>query len=120
MKSETREHEVRTRNPTRHRIKGDSMIGFKHLGVLKLPTLVVFFIGLAVRPGFGQAHVATVVAEEHYYAEAPSSEPQDLNPNAASQQNVQTSDYDRTKSYIIPALEIIGFDFALNRFDRHF
>src|SRR5262245_16139419 len=41
--------------------------------------------------------------------------PPNTSPNQAS------SDYDRTKrSFVIPAIEIVGFNFALNRFDQRY
>ena len=44
---------------------------------------------------------------------------QDTPPNPST--DPASPDYDRTKrSFVIPALEIVGFNFALNRFDKRF
>jgi hypothetical protein len=51
--------------------------------------------------------------------EEPPAAPQEPQPVATSEQ--ENGDDDRTrKNYFIPALEIAGFNFALNRFDRRF
>src|SRR5689334_18691149 len=43
------------------------------------------------------------------------------NTETQPEQPTQISDYDRTRtSYVIPALEIVGFNFALNRIDHAF
>jgi hypothetical protein len=50
----------------------------------------------------------------------PSPVAEETSPNPATEPQA-SSDVDRTKkSYFIPAIEIVGFNFALNRFDKRF
>ena len=91
------------------------MIAFEDVDGIKPHVLIIFLIvGLTIQVGFAQTPPTTAVVEE------PPSEAQAANA-PESQQEPEPAEDDRSRaSYFIPALEIIGFNFALNRFDHQF
>jgi hypothetical protein len=89
------------------------MIGFKDVRDLTLPLLA---IPLAIVLTIPAAH-----AQEPAAALPQDSPPAVQDPGPTPTAEPSQLDPDRTKkSYFIPALEIVGFNFALNRFDKRF
>jgi len=89
------------------------MNGFKDVRGLRLPLLIVpLAIVLNLSVAVGQDRVPALPEESPPAAQEP-----DPSPDADPPQ----LDPDRTKkSFVIPALEIVGFNFGLNRFDKRF
>src|SRR5215207_2248663 len=93
------------------RSKGVPMIRFKDVRVLTLLVLPLAVV-LTLPVAFAQES-ATALPE----GSPPSAQQLDSTSSVAQAE----LDPDRTrKSYVIPALEIVGFNFALNRFDKRF
>jgi hypothetical protein len=89
------------------------MIGFKDVSDLRLPLLAIpLAMVLSLPVAIAQERAAALPEE------SPTAAPK---PDASPAVEPMQLDPDRTKkSYVIPALEIIGFNFALNRFDKRF
>jgi hypothetical protein len=89
------------------------MIGFKDTNDLRLPLLAIPLAMVLALPVAVAQERAAVLPDESSTA-APE-------PDASPAVEPMQLDPDRTKkSYVIPALEIVGFNFALNRFDKRF
>ena len=89
------------------------MIGFKDVRDLRLPLLAIPLAMVFTLP--------VAVAQERAAALPEDSPPAAQEPDASPTVEPTQLDPDRTKkSYVIPALEIVGFNFALNRFDKRF
>ena len=88
------------------------MIIFKDVRDMSLPLLAIPLAMVLTLP---------VAAQESAAALPEESPPAALEPDASPTVDPTQLDPDRTKkSYVIPALEIIGFNFALNRFDKRY
>ena len=87
------------------------MIGF-NVRDLSLPLLAIPLVMVLTLP---------VAAQENAAALPEESPPATLEPDASPTVDPAQLDPDRArKSYVIPALEIVGFNFALNRFDKRY
>lgn len=88
------------------------MIGFLNVRRLRVPLVGIAIILFVVPSGLAQDSPAQLLEESPAVAQNV--------PTAATTEQTN-AEYEKTKkSYVIPALEIIGFNFALNRFDYRF
>ncbi len=92
--------------------------GFQHAGQFHWALITSVFVLALVTPGAG-------LAQEQTSADAPTSpaptQPAPIGPPAPEgQKQFLNWETGAGRSYIIPAVELIGYLFLLNQFDRHF
>jgi hypothetical protein len=89
------------------------MIGFMEIRKLRAPIWAISLIVLVALPASAQDPVAALSEDP------PLALPEE--PTSSVNTEPAQVDSDRTrKSYVIPAFEIVGFNFGLNRFDKRF